>query len=89
MPHQVESTRRQILELIKRQGEMTAGQLSEAIGITSMGVRQHLNSLERDGLIATQVGPAETRTPISPVSADGRSGSTFPVAIRSVGGRFA
>ena len=34
---------------------MTAGQLSEAIGITSMGVRQHLNSLERDGLIATQV----------------------------------
>jgi len=29
---------------------MTAGQLSEAIGITSMGVRQHLNSLERDGL---------------------------------------
>ena len=55
MPQQDESTRRQILELIKRQGEMTAGQLSEAIGITSMGVRQHLNSMERDGLISTHV----------------------------------
>lgn len=34
-------------------------------------------------------GQAETRTPISPISTDGRSGSTFPVAIRSDGGRFA
>lgn len=55
MPQQDDSTRRQILELIKRRGEMSAGQLAEVIGITSMGVRQHLSSLERDGLISTQV----------------------------------
>ena len=34
---------------------MTAGQLAGEIGITSMGVRQHLSSLERDDLVETRV----------------------------------
>ena len=55
MPHPESTTRRQILELLKRKGEMTAGQLAREIGITSMGVRQHLSGLERDDLVETRV----------------------------------
>ncbi len=44
-------TRREILVLLKRSGGMTVEQLSHAIGITPMGVRQQLAILERDGLI--------------------------------------
>lgn len=55
MPTQHESTRRQILALLKRRGEMTTAQLAEVIGITSMGVRQHLNGLERDDLVTIVV----------------------------------
>lgn len=55
MSNEETSTRRQILELLKRRGEMTAAQMGETIGITSMGVRQHLSRLERDGLVATVI----------------------------------
>ena len=48
---QLPETRRKVLELLKRQGPMTADQLGKALAITSMGVRQHLVALERDGLI--------------------------------------
>ena len=55
MPQSEGTTRRQVLELLKRKGEMTAGQLAREIGITSMGVRQHLSGLERDDLVETRV----------------------------------
>ena len=55
MPTQQDSTRRQITSLLKREIEMTAAKMAEVIGITSMGVRQHLNGLERDGLVETVV----------------------------------
>lgn len=41
-----------ILNTIKRNGAVTAKQLSEEFGITSMGARQHLQGLEDDGLLA-------------------------------------
>lgn len=44
-------TRRQILDLLRRQGEMTASELSDSLGIGAVGVRQHLALLERDGLV--------------------------------------
>jgi len=40
-----------ILYRIKSQGGLTVKMLAEQLGITSMGVRQHLQSLEADGLI--------------------------------------
>jgi predicted ArsR family transcriptional regulator len=52
MERQTPSTRRQILDLLKRRGGMTAKELGEALGITSMAVRRHLSALERDDLIA-------------------------------------
>ncbi|MBE3576566.1 MAG: ArsR family transcriptional regulator [Limnochordales bacterium] len=44
-------TRAELLRLLKEQGEMTVKQLSEALGITPMGVRQHLEALLREGLV--------------------------------------
>jgi predicted ArsR family transcriptional regulator len=45
-------TRAQILNLLRRHGQMTAAELSDALGIGAVGVRQHLALLDRDGLIA-------------------------------------
>jgi predicted ArsR family transcriptional regulator len=46
-------TREQILALLRRNGNMTAAELSEALGIGAVGVRQHLALLDRDGLVRT------------------------------------
>ena len=46
-------TREQILALLRRHGNMTAAELSEALGIGAVGVRQHLALLDRDGLVRT------------------------------------
>lgn len=40
-----------ILEKIKREGAVTAKQLSQDLDMTSMGARQHLQSLEESGLV--------------------------------------
>lgn len=48
---QMQSTRREILMTLKKRGGMTADELSEVLGITAMGVRRHLMTLERDGLV--------------------------------------
>ena len=44
-------TKDRIILLLKRTGGMTAEDLSRQIGITPMGVRQHLLSLERKGMV--------------------------------------
>lgn len=44
-------TRAQILTLLRRRGQMTAAELSDALGIGAVGVRQHLALLDRDGLV--------------------------------------
>src|SRR5687768_12149315 len=46
-------TREQILALLRRHGTMTAAELSDALGIGAVGVRQHLALLDRDGLVRT------------------------------------
>ncbi|MDC0610093.1 transcriptional regulator [Vibrio sp.] len=40
-----------ILHIIKKEGTVTAKQLAEQFSITTMGARQHLQSLEDDGLL--------------------------------------
>jgi predicted ArsR family transcriptional regulator len=46
-------TRQQILDLLRRNGQMTAAELSAALGIGAVGVRQHIALLDRDGLVHT------------------------------------
>lgn len=48
------STREYILQLIKTKGDLTTKDLTEELGITVMAVRRHIQSLERDNLIASR-----------------------------------
>jgi DeoR family suf operon transcriptional repressor len=57
-------TRRQILESLKKRGELTADDLAEQLGLTTSGVRQHLVALASDGLVAhrqVRDGPGRPR----------------------------
>ncbi len=45
------SSQSKILHLLKTQGEMVASRLSAQLKMTSMGARQHLEAMEKDGLI--------------------------------------
>lgn len=49
----MQATRQDILDYLRRHGRASVKQLGEVLGLTSTGVRQHLNILERDGLIHT------------------------------------
>ena len=48
------STRQEILFLLKKHKAMSVDELSSHLGITPMGVRQHLTILEKDGLIRSE-----------------------------------
>ena len=48
---EMSETRMRILQLLKMRAGMTVGQLTEALHISQMGVRQHLTILEAEGLI--------------------------------------
>lgn len=48
-------TRRMIMTLLKTRGPMGVSPLASELGITEMGVRRHLKSLEQDGLIEVSV----------------------------------
>jgi predicted ArsR family transcriptional regulator len=48
---QVPATRRRILIALKERGSMTADELAEKLGISSVAVRRHLTNLERDRLV--------------------------------------
>lgn len=41
-----------IIQSIKRDGEVTAKQIATELGMTTMGARQHLQSLEEDGMVS-------------------------------------
>src|SRR5207248_2931232 len=57
-------TRRQILESLKKRGELTADDLADQLQLTTSGVRQHLVALTSDGLVAhrqVREGPGRPR----------------------------
>ena len=49
---EISETRMRILQLLKMRASMTISQLTEALHISQMGVRQHLAILEGEGLVA-------------------------------------
>jgi DeoR family suf operon transcriptional repressor len=58
------STRREILQALKKRGELGADELAEHLGLTTSGVRQHLVGLTSDGLVAhrqVRQGPGRPR----------------------------
>jgi predicted ArsR family transcriptional regulator len=51
LPQHEVSTKRQLLQLLKTQGNYCIRELSQALRITEMAVRRHIHTLERDNLI--------------------------------------
>lgn len=51
MTREKHSTRREILNTLKKKGSLSVDELSQHLGITPMGIRQHLAILERDDLV--------------------------------------
>ena len=49
---QMPTTRRRILTLLKEQGHLTADELADHLGISSVAVRRHLTKLESDQLVS-------------------------------------
>ncbi|MFQ5562939.1 MAG: helix-turn-helix transcriptional regulator [Parvularculaceae bacterium] len=47
-------TRSTLLDLLKRQGEQSAGALGAALGVTPMAARLHLYALEAEGLVTAR-----------------------------------
>ncbi|MGD0765630.1 MAG: helix-turn-helix domain-containing protein [Dehalococcoidia bacterium] len=47
----MQSTRQDILDYLRRQGQGSVKDLGQLLGLTATGIRQHLTILERDGLI--------------------------------------
>ncbi|GIQ63325.1 transcriptional regulator [Paenibacillus cisolokensis] len=48
------TTRDRIMQMLKTDGELTAREMTERLGITGMGVRRHIDALERSGLIESR-----------------------------------
>jgi predicted ArsR family transcriptional regulator len=48
------ATRGEILDLLKRRGEQSAGDLAETLGLTPMAARLQLYELEKQGLVAAR-----------------------------------
>ncbi|MCU1451772.1 MAG: putative transcriptional regulator [Acidimicrobiales bacterium] len=57
-------TRREVLQALKKRGELSADALAAQLGLTTSGVRQHLVGLTSDGLVAhrqVREGPGRPR----------------------------
>lgn len=78
MPHERSSTRSEILGLIKTHGEMTVKELSKEIGITTMGVRQHLATLERESLVECRMQRQKVGRPVQIYSLTEEAEEFFP-----------
>jgi predicted ArsR family transcriptional regulator len=72
------STRREILRLIRINGGRTAQQLAADLKITSMGVRRHLMTLERDGLVRAHTRRQPAGRPTFVYELTGEGYDTFP-----------
>lgn len=48
------SSQQEIVRLLRRQGELTVEEISRHMGISTVAVRQHLEILEADGLLASR-----------------------------------
>ncbi len=74
----MQTTKAQILALLKRRGRLPVDSLSEELGLAPMTVRQHLTSLERDRLIDAAPERQPKGRPRYVYSLTDRGEDTFP-----------
>jgi len=78
------STRNEILQLLRRNGQMTAGELSGELGVGAVGVRQHLATLCEDGLVAAVGVRRGLGRPSHLYALTDKAGQRFPRAYESI-----
>lgn len=72
------STRAKVLETLKKSDGLTADQLAEELGVTSMAVRKHLAALERDGYVESTVARRPIGRPAHIYRLSPRAEGVFP-----------
>ena len=70
--------------MLKSNGSLTVSEISKELGITEMGVRRHLNTLERDGLIKASLVRQSTGRPTHIYSLTDKAEDQFPKAYRQL-----
>ena len=72
------STKDKLLEILKKENEMTVNQMAQALGITEMAVRKHLNVLERDSFIRVTEVRQPVGRPVQVFSLTSQADELFP-----------
>jgi predicted ArsR family transcriptional regulator len=73
-----DSTRYRILDLLRRHGRLSAPELAQRLDLSPVGVRRHLITLERDGLVRGQTERAPRGRPAARYSLTDSGRQTFP-----------
>lgn len=74
----MQTTKQQILVLLKRTGSISVEQAAGALSVASMTARQHLSNLERDGLIVSEKAKRATGRPHYLYSLTAKGEEMFP-----------
>ena len=72
------TTRRQILDALRRSAGLTADQLADQLGVTAMAVRKHLSALEREGMLIARVERRPIGRPVHIYSLTPQAHALFP-----------
>ena len=83
MNYEMQETRSRILQLLKTRSKMTASELAESLAISSIGVRQHLTILERDGLVEHHRQKSKRGRPMHFYYLTDKASSLFPATYGS------
>lgn len=76
---QLTDSQESLLLKIKQRGPQSARQLADQLGMTTMGVRQHLAALEQKGLVAEGAEQKQQRgRPVRPWKLTGQGHQQFP-----------
>ncbi len=78
MNSEQQSTRDQILHMLKMKGSLTVSEMAAELGITEMAVRRHLNTLERDKLIRSTLVRQAMGRPTNVYSLSEAADELFP-----------
>lgn len=72
------TTRQQLLQTLRTRGSGSIAELSQALSITEMGIRRHIQTLEREGLVAATVAKQAMGRPMSIYRLTSRADDLFP-----------
>lgn len=84
MKRQLTAARRDLLMLLRRGGPQTVDSLSSQMGITPVGVRKHLDTLEIDGLVQAATQRRAVGRPVQIYSLTDAANELFPQAYDAV-----